>query len=230
MINILIDIIIYRKLKKEIFNLEEKNKKLQKELKEQKKKTIKYINIKKGELYVVNVCALYFVSQNQIVLTSNKYNLLNKTKGEKYRPIVITSIKPPEIKFIALSTFYINKDNEATIKVDFEIKNCEFFTKDCFLPSIEDNSYIFGKILKRKIKGQKTTQIKGIEYSIPILLLKELEHIESSTKKKAIIEKCEVVKNSQSNVNLMTENYKLIKKCATCDKDYINKILKELEG
>ncbi len=216
MLKILIETFFYKKLKDEILTLKKEKEKLQKELQEQRKKTIKYINIKKGELYVVNVCALYFISHNQIVLTSNKDNLLKKTKGGKYRPIVITSIKLPEVNFIALSTFMKRKSTE---KVNFEMKNCKFFTEDCFLPQINKNSYIFGKVIKRKINGKEEVRIKGVEFSIPVLLLKELEHIEASSKKKTIQEKCEI----------FDEDYKFIKKCAKCSKEYIKQILEEMQ-
>ena len=208
----------YYQLKKENQELKEEIKELEKEVKNHRKQVFKYISLKKGEMYVVNVCALYFVSHNQIVLTSNKYNLLGETKGRKYRPIIVTNVKPPNVKFIALSTFQLNQ-NEDTEKVNFNISNCEFQTYECFLPSIEKNSYIFGKVIKRRVKGKQITRIKGIEFSIPILLLKELEHIEASSKKKAIQERCKIY----------NENYKLIKKCAKCDTSYIDKILKEIE-
>ncbi len=215
---------IYKKVK-EYYQLKEENQELKKEIKELEKEVknhrrqvFKYISLKKGEMYVVNVCALYFVSQNKIVLTSNKYNLLEETKGKKYRPIVITDVKPPNVKFIALSTFQLNQNTDAE-KVNFNMGNCEFQTYECFLPSIEKNSYIFGEVIKRKVKGKQITKIKGMEFSIPILLLKELEHIEASSKKKAIQEKCKIY----------NENYKLIKKCAKCDTSYIDKILKEIE-
>ncbi|WP_029522236.1 hypothetical protein [Persephonella sp. KM09-Lau-8] len=208
----------YYQLKKENQELKEEIKELEKEVKNYRKQVFKYISLKKGEMYVVNVCALYFASQNQIVLTSNKHNLLKETKGKKYRPIVITNVKPPNVKFIALSTFQLNQ-KEDTEKVDFSISNCKFQTYECFLPSIEKDSYIFGEVIKRKVKGKQITRIKGIEFSIPILLLKELEHIEASSKKEAIQEKCKIY----------NENYKLIKKCAKCDTSYIDKILKEIE-
>ena len=218
MINFFIEYLIYKKLKKEIFSLKKDYENLKEELQKQKE-IIKYVGIEKYELYVVNVCALYFVSRKQILLTSNKYNLQNKTKGRKYRPIVITSIKLPDVKFIALSTFTLNMSNNSTIKTNFEMKNCKFFTENCFLPQINKNSYVFGKVIKRKINGKEEVRIKGVEFSIPVLLLKELEHIEASSKKKTIQEKCEI----------FDEDYKFIKKCAKCSKEYIKQILEEMQ-
>lgn len=214
----LIKKILYKKLKEEIYQLTKEKELLEKKLKEQKEKTIKYTSIKKGEFYVVNVCALYFVSHNNIVLTYNKHSLLKNTKGRKYRPVIITKVNPPDVSFIALSSYFLYLYNKDVIKTEFDIENCEFYTKDCFLPDIQKKSYVFGKEIRRKINGKEILKIEGKEFSIPVLLLKELEHIEASSKKKAIQEKC----------NINNENYKLIKKCAKCDEEYINQILKSL--
>ncbi len=215
MIRISIENIFYKKLKEEIYSLQKEIKRL----KSKKNRSIKYVGFKKGDMYVVNVCALYFVSYNQIILTSKKKTLLRETKGNKYRPIIITEIKLPNIKFIALSTFKPNLDNENIKKVKFKIENCKFYTTNCFLSDIENNAYIFGKVIKRKINGKTIKHIKGLEYTMPILSLKELQHMEASPRKEAVINKCEIP----------NEDYKLIKKCAKCSKEYIDKVLKEIQ-
>jgi len=245
MIRILLEAFIYNKLKKEIFQLEEENKKLQKELKqlkEQNKKLSKFrekfekehqksnklqaelknflnllnIDVNVGELYVVNVCALFVVSKEKVLLTGSRSKLLTETKKMKYRPIVITNIDLPQVNVIALSTD--REYNSVLKKTEFKISYCKFETNKCFIKKIENDSFIFEKTVIRRSKG-KVNKITKKEIPIPISIFKYLKDINSFPSKEKVFNICE-----------LSKNYELIKKCANCDKDYINKILKEIEG
>ncbi len=187
---------------------------LKKETKEEK--TEEYTVLKNNSMYVVNVCALFILSNRQILLSGSGDKILGEIKGKKYRPIIVYKIKNKQVGFFALST-----DEKAVREKEivFENRFCNFITTECFLSrkSQKDIGNQESIIFYRTIKRRENKYVQKAIFELPLSVFIDLKDFEDAKNKEEVMEICE-----------LPEHYKFIKRCADCDKDYINSILEKI--
>ncbi len=178
----------------------------------QKEPTERYSLLKTNSMYVINVCALYLLSDKKVLLTGSEKKLLTETRKFKYRPIIILEQKNKQVKFISLSLY---RNLQGRKNVIFDHKKCKFITVDCFLKKEEkDIRNTTSAIFYKRIIRNKDKYIKKAIFELPISVFKDLKDFEDAKDKHEVMKIC--------NLN---ENYKLIKRCASCDEKYIKNLL-----
>ncbi|SNZ09137.1 hypothetical protein SAMN06265182_1487 [Persephonella hydrogeniphila] len=167
---------------------------------------------KEGVLVAVNVCAVSVLSK--LLLTGSQEKLISSTKKKKYRPMVVIEKNNIYMEVLFLST---NRKYHTFDEIIFDISRCNFFAKNCFGINPREECYIFSKSYKQNYKGTKIKHRRI--FHLPLELIIKLERYEKLPNFKRLKNICQI-----------KEGDVLIKKCATCDTQYLTEISKYIQG